>query len=47
MFGYSSIAGLGFSAGIKSLSGTLDRLQVTTIGGVTTFDAGTINIIYE
>ena len=31
----------------KTLSGTLDRIRVTTQGGVNTFDAGTINIIYE
>jgi hypothetical protein len=29
------------------LSGTLDRVRVTTVNGTDTFDAGTINIIYE
>ena len=31
----------------KSLSGTLDRVRITTSGGTDTFDAGTINILYE
>lgn len=30
-----------------TLSGTLDRLRITTVNGVDTFDAGTINIMYE
>ena len=30
-----------------ALSGTLDRVRITTVGGVNTFDAGSINIIYE
>jgi hypothetical protein len=33
--------------GSKSLSGTLDRVRVTTVNGTDTFDAGTINILYE
>jgi hypothetical protein len=35
------------SAGIVTLSGTLDRVQVTTVNGTDTFDAGSINILYE
>jgi len=35
------------SAGSKSLSGTLDRIHITTVNGTDTFDAGTINILYE
>lgn len=31
----------------KTLSGTLDRLRITTAGGTDTFDAGSINILYE
>ena len=31
----------------KSLSGTLDRVRITTVNGTDTFDAGSINIIYE
>ena len=34
-------------SGTKTLSGTLDRVRVTTPNGTATFDAGTINIIYE
>jgi hypothetical protein len=34
----------GFS---KALSGTLDRVRITTVNGTDTFDAGTINILYE
>lgn len=34
-------------AGSKSLSGVLDRLRVTTVNGTDTFDAGTINIMWE
>lgn len=30
-----------------NLSGTLDRVRITTINGTDTFDAGTINILYE
>jgi hypothetical protein len=39
---YSSFAG-----GSKSLTGVLDRVRITTQGGTDTFDAGTINILYE
>ncbi len=34
-------------AGSKTLSGTLDRVRITTVNGTDTFDAGTINILYE
>ena len=34
-------------AGIVALSGTLDRLRITTVNGTDAFDAGTINIMYE
>lgn len=30
-----------------SLSGALDRVRITTVGGTDTFDAGSINILYE
>jgi hypothetical protein len=33
--------------GYKALSGTLDRVRITTVGGTDTFDAGSINILYE
>lgn len=34
-------------AGSKTLSGTLDRIRITTGSGTDTFDAGSINILYE
>jgi hypothetical protein len=36
-----------FSAGSKELSATLDRIRITTFNGTDTFDAGSINILYE
>ena len=33
--------------GSKTLSGTLDRVRMTTVNGTDTFDAGSINILYE
>ena len=36
-----------FSGGAKTLSATLDRLRITSANGTDTFDAGTINIMYE
>jgi hypothetical protein len=34
-------------AGTKTLSDTLDRVRITSSTGTDTFDAGTINILYE
>lgn len=34
-------------SGSKTLSSTLDRIRITTVNGTDTFDAGTINILYE
>lgn len=39
--------GTGFFAGTLTLSGTLDRIRITTVNGTDTFDAGSINILYE
>ena len=36
-----------YGGGDKTLSGTLDRVRITTVNGTDTFDAGTINILYE
>ena len=36
-----------FVSGTKSLSATLDRIQITSVGGTDAFDAGKANIIYE
>ena len=35
------------SAGTKTLSDTLTQVRITTANGTDTFDAGTINILYE
>lgn len=35
------------SSGIKTLSDTLTTVRITTVNGTDTFDAGTINILYE
>lgn len=35
-----------FGSGAKTLSGTLDRVRITTVSG-DTFDAGSVNILYE
>lgn len=44
---YSDGAGGRWSAGSVSLGGVLDRIRLTTVGGSDTFDAGSINIMYE
>jgi hypothetical protein len=36
-----------YSSGSVALSGTLDRVRITTVNGTDTFDAGSINILYE
>jgi hypothetical protein len=36
-----------YGGGSIALSGTLDRVRITTVGGTDTFDAGSINILYE
>jgi hypothetical protein len=36
-----------FGGGNITLSGALDRARITTVGGTDTFDAGSINIMYE
>jgi hypothetical protein len=36
-----------FSSGDVTLSGALDRVRITTTNGTDTFDAGSINILYE
>lgn len=40
--GYTFLGG-----GSVTLSGALDRVRITTVNGTDTFDAGTINILYE
>ena len=40
-------AATAFGGGDVSISGTLDRIRITTVNGTDTFDAGSINILYE
>ena len=52
IWSFSSVMGRSdgrtdFTGGVKSISGTLDRVRVTTVNGTDTFDAGSINILYE
>jgi hypothetical protein len=35
------------NSGSIALGGTLDRVRITTVNGTDTFDAGSINILYE
>ena len=45
--GRSDAAAVTFGGGGVTLSGTLDRVRITTVNGTDTFDAGSINILYE
>jgi hypothetical protein len=47
IFAREDATGIQFTGGTKTLSGTLDRVRITTVNGTDTFDAGTINILYE
>jgi hypothetical protein len=38
---------MAVGAGSVSLSGALDRVRITNVNGTDTFDAGSINILYE
>ena len=39
---YSTVGG-----GTIQLAGVLDRIRLTTVGGTDTFDAGSVNVLYE
>jgi hypothetical protein len=45
--GFSDGAAGFMGGGVVTLSGALDRVRVTTVNGTDTFDAGSINILYE
>tara|TARA_R110000868_G_scaffold44761_1_gene149123 strand:+ start:309 stop:839 length:531 start_codon:yes stop_codon:yes gene_type:complete len=47
VFSHSNEAANMYSAGSVTLGGTLDRLRITTSNGTDTFDAGSVNILYE
>lgn len=42
-----STPSVSLSAGSITLSGVLDRVRITTVNGTDTFDAGSINIMWE
>ena len=45
--GYGAGTDVGSSSGKKVTTTTLDRVRITTVNGTDTFDAGSINILYE
>jgi hypothetical protein len=47
MMGDVSGQGGCVGGGTVTLSGTLDRIRITTVNGTDAFDAGSINILYE
>ena len=52
IWAFSSVIGstgqnITFAAGYKSISSTLNQIRITTVNGTDTFDAGSINILYE
>jgi len=47
LHGISNSSGVYYGAGSKTLSDTLTQVRITTVNGTDTFDAGTINIMYE
>ena len=47
MCGVTNRGIVSFTTGYLALGGALDRIQLTTVNGTDTFDAGSINIQYE
>ena len=45
--GKSNAAAVYTVAGYKSLAGVLNLVRITTVNGTDTFDAGSINLLYE
>jgi len=45
--GHSNEARMTVLGGVKPLAGVLSVVRITTVGGIDTFDAGSINILYE
>lgn len=43
----TGVSGSHNFGGVVTLGGALDRVRITTVGGTDTFDAGSINILYE
>ena len=47
VIGQSDVQYATMIGGSVTLSGTLDRVRITTVNGTDTFDAGSINILWE
>ena len=47
IIGSSSTSQIYLFSGNKATASTLDRVRITTVNGTDTFDAGSINIMYE
>lgn len=47
ILGQSDAARIQSCGGSVTISGTLDRVGITTVNGTDTFDAGSFNILYE
>jgi hypothetical protein len=47
VIGGSNAGFMAYMAGVVSLSGTITQVRITSTNGTDTFDAGTINILYE
>lgn len=47
VLGQTGGADMALVAGEKALSGAIDRIRLTTAGGTDTFDAGSVNIMWE
>jgi len=45
--GITVVTGADIGGGNKTTTGTLDRIRITTVNGTDTFDAGSVNILYE
>jgi hypothetical protein len=45
--GRSTTDYVNMAGGSKTLTGTLTRIRITTVNGTDTFDAGSVNILYE
>jgi hypothetical protein len=45
--GGNAAANVWITTGSIALGGTLDRVRITTVNGTDTFDAGSINILFE
>lgn len=45
--GQDDSARISWSGGAVGIAGTLDRVRITTVSGADSFDAGTINILFE